>query len=90
MDQQINLNPMSRLCMKLYTNALLCVMFNKFMKVVELVVVQIMGIVEDEKTFNNLAFMKTSSTINCVKISTFVIHMYDQPFYTIYNFPYYI
>ncbi len=54
MDQKMNLNPMSCLWMKLFTNPLLCVMFNKFMKVVELVVVQIMGIVEDEKAFNNL------------------------------------
>ncbi len=90
MDQKMNLNPMFCLWMKLFTNALLCVMFNKFMKVVELVVVQIMGIVEDEKAFNNMAFMKTSFTINCAKSWTFVVHMYDQQFYTIYNFPYHI
>jgi hypothetical protein len=54
--------------MKFFTNALLCVMSNKFMKVVELVVVQIMGTVEDEKTFNNLTFMKTNSVISCVDL----------------------
>ncbi len=56
--------------MKFSTNALLCVTSNKFMKVVELVVMQIMGIVEGEKTFNNLTFMKTSSAISCVNIWT--------------------
>jgi hypothetical protein len=56
--------------MKFSINALLHVTFNKFIKVVELVVEQIMGNVEDERTFNNLAFMKTSSTISCGNIWT--------------------
>jgi hypothetical protein len=56
--------------MKFSINALLFVTLNKFIQVVELVVVQIMGIVEDERTFNNFTFMKTSSTISCVNIWT--------------------
>ncbi len=45
-------------------------MSNKFREVVDLVVVQIMEIVEDEKTFNNLTFMNTSFTITFVNIWT--------------------
>jgi hypothetical protein len=75
MDQQMNPNPMFQLWMKFSINALLCVMFNKFIKVVELVVVQIMEIVEDERTFNNLTFMKTSSAISCVNIWTLYMFM---------------
>jgi len=56
--------------MKFFTNALLCVMLNKFMKVIDLVLVQIMETMEDEKKFNNLTFMNTSFTITCVNIWT--------------------
>jgi len=72
-----------------FTNALLCVMSNKFMKVVELVVMQIMGTVEDERTFNNLTSMKTNSTIIFVKIWTLLSTCMPNHF-IIYNFPYHI
>jgi hypothetical protein len=66
----MNPNPMFRLWMKFSINALLCVTSNKFIKVVELVMVQIMGTMEYQRTFNNLTFMKTSSTTSCVNIWT--------------------
>jgi hypothetical protein len=42
-----------------FSNASLCVQLSKFMKVVELVEVQIMGFVKDEKTFSTLTSMET-------------------------------
>jgi hypothetical protein len=47
----MDLNPLS--------NALLCAHFNEFVKVIELAMVQFMGLVEDERTFSTLTFMKT-------------------------------
>jgi TRAP-type mannitol/chloroaromatic compound transport system permease large subunit len=54
MDQPMYVNLVSRFWKKLSSNALLCVQFFEFMKVVELAVVQIKGYVEDEKTFSTL------------------------------------
>jgi len=44
---------------KLSPNALLYVHLNELMEVMELVVVQIMGFVEDERNFLTVTFMKT-------------------------------
>jgi hypothetical protein len=38
---------------------LLCACHSEFMKVVEVALVQIMGFVEDERTFTTLTFIKT-------------------------------
>jgi hypothetical protein len=48
MDQPMDVNPMSKLWKKLSPNALLCVQLFEFMKVAKLVVVQIVGFVEDK------------------------------------------
>lgn len=59
MDQPLNLNPLFQLWKELSPNALLCVHLSEFMEVVELVLVQIMGFVEDERNFLTVTFMKT-------------------------------
>ncbi len=48
MDQPMDVNPMSKLWKKFSPNALLCVQLFEFMKVAKLVVVQIVGFVEDK------------------------------------------
>jgi hypothetical protein len=59
MDQPMDLNPMFIFWKKITSNALLCAQLSKCMKVAKLVVLQIMGYVEDKKTFSTLIFMKT-------------------------------
>ncbi len=54
----MDLNPLSRLWKKLSNNALLSTYANEFMKVIKLVVIQIMGFVEDERTHLTLTLMK--------------------------------
>jgi hypothetical protein len=54
----MDLNPMSKHWEKLSNNVLSCAQLFEFMKLVELVVVQIMGFVEDERTFSTLTFTK--------------------------------
>ncbi len=60
------------------------------MKVVELVVVQIMGTMEDERTFNNMTFYEDKLYNKLCEHLDLVVHMYAQPFYAIYNYPYHI
>jgi hypothetical protein len=59
MNQHLDLNPLSKLWNKLSSNALLCVHLSEFMKVAKSVAIQIMGSMEDEKTFSTLTFMNT-------------------------------
>jgi hypothetical protein len=51
-------NPITKLWCHLTTNSLLVVHIFGFMKLVELAIVQIIGIIEDERTFSILTFIK--------------------------------
>jgi hypothetical protein len=84
----MDLNPLSRLWKKLFSNPLLSACFSEFMVVVELTVVQIMGFVEDEKTFSTFTFMKTRLWNRLCEHLGLVVHMYAQPFYTFDTLPY--
>jgi hypothetical protein len=57
-DQPMDVNLVSKLWKTLSSNALLCAQLSEFMKMVGLAMAQIMGSVEDEKTFSTLTFMK--------------------------------
>ncbi len=67
---------MSRLWKKFFSNVLLCVQLCELMKVAKLVVVQIMGSMEDESTFSTLTFMKARLR----KVVYVNIWMFTQPF----------
>jgi trans-aconitate methyltransferase len=88
MDQPMDVNLVSRLWKKLSPDALLCVQLFKFMKVAKLVVVQIMGSMEDERTFSTPTFMKTKLQNWLCEHLDLVVCMFAQPFYTINTFPY--
>jgi hypothetical protein len=57
-------------------------------KLVELVMVQILGSVEDERCFSTLAFMKLKFHNRFITHLLIVVHMFTQQFYTLENFPY--
>ncbi len=88
MDQPMDVNPMSRFWKKFYPNALLYVQLFEFMKVAKLVVVQIMGSMEDENTFSTFMFMKTKLQNQFCQHLDLVVCMFAQPFYMINTFPY--
>jgi hypothetical protein len=73
---------------KLTSDVLLCAHFFKFIKVVELDVVQIMGSVEDERTYSTLTFMKTRLRNKICEHLDLVVCMFAQPFYIVDSFPY--
>ncbi len=56
--EENNLNLMIRLWCKITTNPILNHKLSKFMKLVEIVIVQVFNLVEDECTFNTISFMK--------------------------------
>jgi hypothetical protein len=57
------------------------------MKLVELVVVQIMGYVEDERTLSTLTFMKTRLRNHLCKHLNLVVQMFAQSFCIVDTFP---
>jgi hypothetical protein len=79
---------MSRLWHKHSSNALIFEKFSKFMKVGEIAHVQVLGNVEDERTFNSLPFLKSKLRIRLTTHLDLVVHMFAQDFYTLKIFPY--
>jgi hypothetical protein len=58
---------------------------NEYMKVVEIAIVMVLNLVEDERTFSNLAFMKNKL---CNRLTTHLdlcVHIFT---YNVTNFPY--
>jgi hypothetical protein len=83
----MDLNLVSRLWKKLTSNVVLWVCVFEFMTVVELVMVQIMGFGEDERTFLTLTFMKMRLWNRRCEHLDLVVHMFAQPFYMVDSFP---
>ncbi len=51
------MNPIIRMWSRIQSSPLLVLKVNEYIKVAEIVMVQVLGSVEDERTFSNLAFM---------------------------------
>jgi hypothetical protein len=59
MQEAFNMNPIIQMWLKVQFSPLLILELNEYLKVVEIVMVQVLGSMEDERTFKNLAFMKS-------------------------------
>jgi hypothetical protein len=59
MTEHSNLNLMTRLWMRINSSSILNVKLNEYNKLVDIAMVQVLGSIEDERTFNNLFFMKS-------------------------------
>ena len=81
-------NPMSRLWRKLSSNALISAKLSEFMKVAEIAHVQVLGSVEDERTFSSLAFLKSKLRNRLTTHLDLVVRMFAQDFYNLNTFPY--
>jgi hypothetical protein len=64
--------------------------FQGYVKLAELVMLQIVGNVEDERCFFTLAFMKSKLWNKLITRLPFVVCMFAQQFYTLCNFPSYV
>jgi hypothetical protein len=53
-------NPVSNLWMKIRSSPIMAHKLSECIKLDEIVLTQVLGFVEDERTFNKLAYMKTS------------------------------
>jgi len=56
-------NLVSKLWMKIRSSPIMAHKLSECIKLDEIVLIQVLGFVKDERTFNNLAYMKTSYKI---------------------------
>jgi hypothetical protein len=59
----------------------------EYIKITKVTIVQIFGLMEDERCFNTLNFMKSTLQNNLTTHVDLVICMIAQKFYTFENFP---
>jgi hypothetical protein len=77
MQEPLNVNPIILMWLKIQFSPLLVLKLSEYIKVVEIPMVQNLGSIENERTFNNLTFMKnklcnglTTHLNLCVRIFT--------------------
>jgi hypothetical protein len=61
---------------------------SEFVKLAEIAAVQVLGSVEDERTFSTLTFMKTKLQNRLDGHLPVVVGMYSQSHFNLDNFPY--
>jgi hypothetical protein len=66
--------------------SLLVLKLREYVKVAEIAMVQVLGLVEDERTFNNLAFMKSKLGNIITTHLNLCVRMFTQNFYNVSNF----
>jgi hypothetical protein len=53
-----NVNPITQMWLKIQFSSLLILKLSEYMTIIEIVMVQVLGLIADERTFNNLTFLK--------------------------------
>jgi hypothetical protein len=61
----------------------------EFFKLIELLIIMVLGSVEDERTFSTLTFMKLKLKNHLTTHLDLVVKMYAQDFFTLQSFPFY-
>jgi hypothetical protein len=81
-------NDGTHMWLKIQSFALLVQKLNEYMKVVKIAMVMVLGSVDDERTFSNLAFMKSKLHNYLTTHLDLCVHMFTHNIYTVTNFPY--
>jgi hypothetical protein len=76
MEAPFHLNPLTRLSQTLLASHILLHSFPKFLKLVKIVIVQVLGSMEDERTFSTFSFMKSKSREHFNEHLNIVVGMY--------------
>lgn len=88
MAEPCTCNPLTRLWKQLTSSQIVTHKIPKYIKIVEITILQIIGLVEDELCFNAFNFMKTKLRNKLMTHLDLVVHMFGQKNYTLENFPY--
>ncbi len=82
------INPLTRMWQVIHASHLLFNAFPKYLKVVEIAMVHVLGFVEDEQCFSSIAFLKNEVRNRLNNHLELVDSMHAQKFFTLHNFPY--
>ncbi len=75
-------NPTTRMWRQMANSQILSLKMFEFLELVELVIVMVLGSVEDERTFSILTFMKSKLRNRLTTHLDLVVKMYAQDFFT--------
>ena len=81
-------NPLKKLWRSLDKNLAVVKTFGKYVKLAHIVMVHVMGLVEDERMFSSFTFLKNKLRNRLDNNLAVVVDMYAQQVYTLQNFPY--
>jgi hypothetical protein len=88
MEAPFHINPLTWLWRTLEASRILRHSFLKKFKLAKLVIVQVLGSVEDEHAFSTLFFMKSKLKNRFKEHLHTIVRMYSQTFFTLNTFPY--
>jgi hypothetical protein len=82
------INPLTHKWQVIYASQLLFNAFPKYLKVVEIAMVHVLGSIEYERCFYFVAFLKNKVWNTLNNYLQLVVSMYAHKFFTLHNFPY--
>jgi hypothetical protein len=88
MHKPFDVNPFTKLWRTFSSSRIFVEKILVYIKLVELAIVQVIGLVEDEKCFSTLTFMKTKLQNRLTTHLELVIWMFGQFFFTLQDFPF--
>jgi hypothetical protein len=88
MEALHDVNPVTKLWQRLGYNGLLVSRLFEYMRLAEIAITAVLGSVEDERTFSNLAFVKNKVRNRLGGHLDTTVKMYSQGFYDLQSFPY--
>jgi hypothetical protein len=88
LGEPFDVNPLTKLWQSLDSNSILKVRMSEYFKLAQIVVCCVIGSVEDERTFNNLAFLKSRLRNRLTTNLDCIMRIYAQKFFTLADFPY--
>jgi hypothetical protein len=88
MEAPFHVNPLTWLWWTLEASCILRHFFLEFFKLVEIAIVQMLGLMEDDQTFSTFSFMKSKLRNRFNEHLNIVVGMYFQTFYSLNTFPY--
>jgi hypothetical protein len=88
MRKPITVNPLTKLWRNLSMSQVLRSSFGEWFKVAEMAAVQVLGSVEDERTFSNVAFTKSKLRNRLSEHLAACVGIFSQKFYKMENFPF--
>ncbi len=88
MAEPFDTDPMTKSWVTISNNAILIERLSEYLKLADIVVVSILGFVEDEWTFSMFAFMKDKLCTRLGLHLDTIVCMFAQKFYIQESFPY--